>query len=86
MTSVLSSVAFLESFVNEIYSDTADSHHESPRVAALDARVRAMMREYWAATNQGLSGSVLSKYAMALLFAVRRNWTRGPNPTSRPRF
>lgn len=79
MTSVLSAVAFLEAFVNEIYSDAADNRHQSPRVEGLDEPVQAMMAEYWTATDQGY-GQVLPKYNMALLFAGHQGFNKGADP------
>jgi hypothetical protein len=79
MTSVMSSVAFLEAFVNEVYSDCADSSHDSPRVKGLDPSARALMSEFWSATNEGFT-PILTKYNIALMFARQKPFDKGSDP------
>jgi hypothetical protein len=81
ITAVLSSVAFLEAFVNETYDDAADTRHLDPRVAGLSEHTRAIMREFWIASDRGERYlSVLAKYQMALVLAGLPRLDEGANP------
>ena len=64
MTTVMSSVAFLESLVNEIYQDSAEG--VPGIVDPLPSECRQMLAEFW--KSQGQANLVL-KSQMALLFA-----------------
>lgn len=75
VTSLLSSVAFLEAVVNEVFVDAVDSNS---RVASLGSRCIELMAETWLTSERGLG--TLDKYQMALLFAGKPRFLKGENP------
>jgi hypothetical protein len=79
---VLSSVAFLEALVNEIFQDAADSAtHISGRIEPLGEHCIALMAEFWNASEGGSRYvGVLDKFQMALLFADKPKFDSGANP------
>jgi hypothetical protein len=79
---VLSSVAFLEALVNELFQDAADSEGAiSGRIAPLGEKCIALMAEFWNATDNGARYiRALEKFQMALLFADKPRFDPGASP------
>ena len=76
VSAVMSSVAFLEALVNEIFQDAAEN--ASGRVERLTQQCRVLMKEYWVSADRT---SLLNKYQMGLLFARGEKMDRGCAPT-----
>lgn len=75
VTAVMSSVAFLEALVNEVFQDAAD---DAPnRLEPLSGQCRALLKEYW---STGERTGILTKYQLALLFAGAEPMDRGTAP------
>jgi len=76
ITTIMSSVSFLEALVNEIYMDAGDSG--PGRADPLNQPCRDSMSEYWRDADR--NASVLTKYQMALLFADKSRFDKGATP------
>lgn len=74
--SILASVAFLESAINELFQDVADGH--SSYTDGLDERTKATFSVYWRESDG--YAEVLSKYQLALSFAGRAALDPGAEP------
>lgn len=80
MNAILSSVAFAEAAVNELYQDASDCHHSY--VSELDQRHILLLSDYWNMTEiQNKSHiSLLDKFQLALLFCDKEVFDKGANP------
>jgi hypothetical protein len=79
-SAVLSSVAFLESLVNEVFQDTADSTPDdvNSRISPLGEQAIGLMGEFWDASEEGSRYvGILDKLQMALLFATKQRLDPG---------
>lgn len=79
---VLSSVAFLEARVNEIWQDAADAEQgvTPPRLEGLSASTVARLRELWVSEKVERSLSVTDKYRVALVCADKERMDKGAEP------
>jgi hypothetical protein len=73
ITAVMSSVAFVESLINEIYADAAEDTLN--RLEGLDGQCIRLLKEYWQSAADRTS--TLSKAQMALLFVGAAQLDRG---------
>lgn len=80
MNSILSSIAFAEAAINELYQDASDSHHSY--ISALNEREISLLADYWNMTEvQNKSHiSLLDKYQLALRFCDKPVFEKGSNP------
>ncbi|MCV7388366.1 hypothetical protein [Mycolicibacterium porcinum] len=81
INAVVSSVMFLEGFVNELFSDVADKPRGTPRTRGLSETAREQMRELWkggAVPSDRIS--IIHKYQLALLCAGKRTFDPGRAP------
>ncbi|MBA0049081.1 hypothetical protein [Mycobacteroides sp. LB1] len=81
INAVVSSVMFLEGFVNELFSDAADKPGGSPRTRGLTDRALEQMRELWkggAVPSDRIS--IIRKYQLALLCAGKSTFDLGRGP------
>ena len=81
ITAILSSVAFLEALVNEVFEDAVDSIKRkaiSSRIEPLGVRCVELMGESWTSTERSLGA--VDKYQMALLFAGKPRFEVGQYP------
>ena len=80
-TAVLTSVAFLEATVNEVFEDTTDDRHVGQRVEPLEPRVSAMLASFWESVGNGrysLAGPDL--YTSTRIPDVKRRPVHMPAP------
>jgi len=78
MASILSSVAFLEATVNEVFQDACEQHHFY--VGSLDSKTLALMKDFWEITEETKNKSrtpILDKYQLALSFAFVPKFDEG---------
>ncbi len=73
LSGVFASVGFLEAAINELFQDAADGHGETidGYIAPLSPETRKLMRQWWAATDNGEHAKMLGKYRAILDFADR---------------
>ncbi len=76
-TSIITSAAFLEAAVNELYADAAD-HHLS-YIAPLTREERVALADFWDSGEERRT-SVLEKYETALRLLTREPLARGSAP------
>jgi hypothetical protein len=78
-SSILSSAAFLEAMINELFQDAHDGHQSY--IAPISHTAQALMKEYWAAKELGTDRlSILDKYQIALIVAGHQPFPKGANP------
>ena len=79
MNAILSSVAFLETTVNEVFQD---AHDNSPsRIAAFTPGAHGVMLGIWALSEEdGKHSKTLSKYQLALRLAGQTEFLKGEDP------
>lgn len=80
MACIASSVAFLESTINELFADAADSIHKSQHAKELDENTQRLMASLWDVENFGRSTSTLDKYQTVLRLAEKKKFDKGRNP------
>jgi hypothetical protein len=82
LSSVVSSAAFLEAMVNELYQDAVDGHGLTPDgyLAPLPEGTVPLMADLWRATNEGSRLGALDKYELLLSFAGASGLDRGAQP------
>lgn len=79
LSSILSSVAFLEAAINELYQDAYDKN--MTYIKNLDSNTISILSDYWDMTEQdNKSLSILDKYQLALRFANKEPFLKGENP------
>lgn len=78
--SLLSSVAFLEAAINELYQDTYDKH--SSYLSALPQEVKNLLADFWGMTEEENKSivSILDKYQLALRFCGKKPFGKGDSP------
>lgn len=79
LSSIIQSVAFLESAINEILQDAADSHDTEKLSSVTDQALRAW-GGLWEALEQGNTGSALRYYSAALISAGFPPFEQGQEP------
>lgn len=79
---VMSSVAFLEALVNEVWCDVIDTKpgERNTRLEGLPESGRELMRELWAKDGLERSLTVLQKYQLALGFSGHPRFDNGTDP------
>lgn len=88
MGAVLSSVAFLEAAVNELYADAADDSHPSEIVRSIGEGyamempkdVRGLLAGLWGTERFRMGARTLEKYEIALRIAGAAGFDRGTQP------
>src|SRR6266704_6809931 len=81
LSSVLSSVGFLEAMVNELFQDAFDGHApEGGAITPLSTDTRHLMAEYWRSMKLGERGRILDKYQALLRFAGQPVMEEGAQP------
>jgi hypothetical protein len=81
LSSVLSSVGFLEAMINELFQDAYDGHApDGGAIAPLSINTRLLMAEYWRSLEQGERGRILDKYQALLTFAGQPTLEEGRQP------
>jgi hypothetical protein len=82
VSAILSAVAFLEAFVNETFSDAADSPVGTYRTEGLDTATIDRMRQFWSGGVVTIERSitVLQKYQLALVCADMPQLEAGHEP------
>ncbi|WP_082950119.1 MULTISPECIES: hypothetical protein [unclassified Mycobacterium] len=83
MTTVLSSVAFLEAVANEVWQDAADSKpgEHTPYTEGIPEKALATMRELWnGKENAERMLSILSKFQVALVCGGHTRMDKGAEP------
>jgi hypothetical protein len=83
ITAVLSSIAFLEAVVNEVWQDAADSKpgEHTPRTDGIPDDAMATMRELWnGKENAERMMSLLSKFQVPLVCAGHERMETGAEP------
>jgi hypothetical protein len=81
--SILEAVAYLESYVNEVWQDAADHHpgeDTPPRLGTLTPAVIGRLRELWKSDRLERTLSVLEKYSVAAVFADQSPLGSGAEP------
>lgn len=78
LSSVLASVAFLESNINELFQDAHDGH--ASHLSSLSTDTRRMMAELWISTDEGTRLRPLDKYKMLLVLAGHEPLDPGSQP------
>jgi len=83
MNSILSSVAFLEAAINELFQDAHDKH--LVYLENLDQSTISILSDFWDMTEEDNKSflSILDKYQMALRFADKEPFLKGENPYQR---
>jgi hypothetical protein len=78
--SLLSSVAFMEAAVNELYQDAFDEH--SSYLSPLSQETRNLLADFWNMTEKENKStiSLLDKYQLALRFCGREPLSKGDSP------
>lgn len=78
--SLLSSVAFLEAVINELYQDAFDQH--SSYLSMLSQGIRDLRADFWAMTEEENKSpiSILDKYQLALRFCGKEPFKKGESP------
>jgi len=81
LSAILCGVGFFEAMVNELFQDALDGHApEGAGIYPLTPATRALMAEYWRATDRGRSGRALDKYQALLRFAEQHLLDEGAQP------
>lgn len=88
MGAVLSSVAFVEAAVNELYADAADNSHPSETMRSIGEGyamkmpkdVRGLLAGLWSTEKFRLTARTLEKYEVALRAAGGEEFDRGSHP------
>lgn len=81
LSSVLSSVGFLEAMINELFQDAYDGHApDGGAITPLTTNTRQLMAEYWRSMEQGERGRILDKYQALLRFAGQPVMDEGAQP------
>lgn len=75
VTSIISSVAFLEAAINEIFQDVKDNHDNY--IKPIDEDTRKIMKLTWSIIERR---AILEKYQRALVFAELKPLLKGENP------
>jgi hypothetical protein len=80
MNSILSSVAFLEAAINELYQDAYDNH--TSYIENIDKELISNLADIWKITevNKGSAIKLLPKYQIALIIAGKEKFEEGKNP------
>jgi len=80
INSILSSVAFLEAAINELYQDAYDNHMNY--IENIDQEIINNLAEIWKITevNKGSSIKLLPKYQLALIIREKEKFDEGMNP------
>ena len=78
--SLLSSAAFMEAAVNELYQDAFDEH--SSYLSPLSQETRNLLADFWAMTEKENKAtiSLLDKYQLALRFCGKETLSKGESP------
>ncbi|WP_052060546.1 hypothetical protein [Rhodococcoides fascians] len=82
LTAVLSSVAFLECLVNQVFQDVADTAPDTPnsRIDGISEAARDTMRVLWTEAKLDEKLSVLDKYQLALTCTGKPRFSSGRDP------
>jgi hypothetical protein len=81
LSSIFSTVGFLEAMINELFQDAHDGHAPAGgAIEPLSANTRHLMAEYWRSTDQGERGRILDKYQLLLAFAGQPAMEKGAQP------
>lgn len=77
---VLSTVAFLEAAINELYKDVADAHPSY--IASIDKESRKLIQAFWQLTEERNRSpfSILEKYQIVLTFCRKEQFATGASP------
>ena len=80
MNSILSSVAFAEAAINELYQDALDGHLSY--IASLNKKEISLLADYWSMTEMQNKShiSLLDKYQLALRFCDKSIFDNHSNP------
>lgn len=78
VTAILTSVAFIEALVNEIFEDAADEQHVSERTAPIEQH-KAKLASFWRSVDDGRY-QILGKYQMVLLLCGADKFVQGSQP------
>jgi hypothetical protein len=81
MASILSSVAFLEATINELFQDAYEQH--SRYVGSINSRTLELMKYFWEDTKETENKSrttILKKYQFALTFADVARFIENESP------
>lgn len=78
--SLLSSVAFMEAAINELYEDAFDEH--SGYLSTLSQEMRNLLADFWSMTEKENKStiSLLDKYQLALRFCGKNPLSKGESP------
>jgi hypothetical protein len=81
LSSILSSVGFLEAMINELFQDAFDGHTpDGGTITPLSTNTRHLMAEYWRAIDLGARKRALYKYQALLTFAGQPVMDEGRQP------
>ena len=86
INSILSSVAFAEAAINEVFQDASDQHHSY--ISSLDNRKITLLSDYWEMTELKNKSHIymLDKYQLALRFCDKEIFNTGSNPFQDARY
>jgi hypothetical protein len=81
LSSIITSVGFLEAMINELFQDAFDDYAPNDgAITPLSSNTRQLMKEYWRATDLGKRGEALDKYQALLAFAGQPSMDKGRLP------
>jgi hypothetical protein len=82
LAAILSSAAFLEAMINELYRDAHDGHGvtDDGYIAPMEKSTRDALAELWLGSNEGYNLQALEKYQLLLFVAGHERLPRGEQP------
>jgi hypothetical protein len=80
MACIASSVSFIETTINELFVDAADTQHKSAHIRQLDNETQELLACLWEVESYGRTASILDKYQAALRLGKKPMFEKGKKP------